>query len=102
MNKSQLINVLSSRTGVSRKAAETAVGVIFDTISDALVKNDRVEIRGFGSFATKIYRPYTGRNPRTGNSIQVPVKKLPFFKVGKETKEKVDGKISPPPQQVIL
>jgi integration host factor subunit beta len=85
--------LLSERTGIPRKRAELAVNTIFDSMAEALVKGDRIEIRGFGSFATKVYKPYTGRNPRTGEAISVPTKRLPFFKVGKETKEKVDGKI---------
>jgi integration host factor subunit beta len=61
-------------------------------MTDALVEGNRIEIRGFGSFATKLYKPYTGRNPRTGATIQVPPKRLPCFKAGKETKEVVDRK----------
>jgi integration host factor subunit beta len=92
MNKSQLINKLSERTGIPRKEAEAAVNTMFDTVTAALVGGDRVEIRGFGSFSTKLYHPYTGRNPRTGEAISVPTKRLPFFKVGKDTKELVDGR----------
>lgn len=92
MNKSQLITLLAEKTGIPRKRAELAVNTIFDSMAEALVKGDRIEIRGFGSFATKVYKPYTGRNPRTGQAINVPAKRLPFFKVGKETKEKVDRK----------
>ena len=90
MNKSDLINVVRERAGLSRKEAEQAVLTFFNEISSSLEKGDRVEIRGFGSFTVKSYRSYTGRNPKSGNPISVPEKKLPFFKVGKELKGKVD------------
>jgi len=90
MNKSDLIDVLRERAGLSRKEAEQAVFTFFNEISISLEKGDRVEIRGFGSFTVKRYKGYTGRNPKTGAPIRVPEKKLPFFKVGKELKERVD------------
>jgi integration host factor subunit beta len=68
------------------------VNVVFDSMSDSLAKGDRVEIRGFGSFKVKSYNSYQGRNPKTGEIIQVKEKKLPYFKVGKEMKERVDSK----------
>lgn len=64
----------------------------FETISRALVNGYRIEVRGFGSFVVKKYKDYTGRNPKTGEKIAVSKKKLPFFKLGKELKEKVDNK----------
>ena len=91
MNRSDLINELKNETLLSRKDAEKFVETFFDAISHTLVKNDRVEIRGFGSFTVKKYKPYVGRNPKTGTKINVPTKKLPFFKVGKELKEMVDN-----------
>lgn len=91
MNRSDLINELKNDTLLSRKDAEKFVETFFDAISDTLMKNDRVEIRGFGSFTVKKYKPYVGRNPKTGTKISVPPKKLPFFKVGKELKEMVDN-----------
>jgi integration host factor subunit beta len=91
MNRSDLINELKNETLLSRKDAEKFVETFFDAISDTLMKNDRVEIRGFGSFTVKKYKPYVGRNPKTGTKINVPPKKLPFFKVGKELKEMVDN-----------
>jgi len=90
MNKSDLINVVRERAGLSRKEAEQAVLTFFNEISSSLEKGDRVEIRGFGSFTVKRYKSYTGRNPKSGEPISVPEKKLPFFKVGKELKAKVD------------
>jgi integration host factor subunit beta len=92
MNKSDLINTLKDQAGLSRKEAETVVDTLFDTITETMAANNRVEIRGFGSFSVKNYKAYTGRNPKTGAQINVPSKKLPFFKVGKELKDKVDGK----------
>ena len=90
MNKSELVDVLAQRANLTQKKAEAVVNVIFDSMTEALRQGDRIEIRGFGSFVNKEYNAYTGRNPRTGESIQVAAKRLPFFKVGKELKEKVD------------
>ena len=92
MNKSQLIERISEKANVTVKKAEELVDVIFNSMTDALAKGQRIEIRGFGSFVTKNYKAYTGRNPRTGEKIAVSTKKLPFFKVGKELKERVDSK----------
>ena len=92
MNRSDLINELKHRTSLSRKDSEKFVETFFDAISDTLAKKERVEIRGFGSFTVKNYKPYVGRNPKTGMKINVSAKKLPFFKVGKELKEMVDDK----------
>ena len=90
MNRSDLINELRNRTSLTRKDAEKFVETFFGSISDTLAINERVEIRGFGSFTVKKYKPYVGRNPKTGTKISVPPKKLPFFKVGKELKELVN------------
>lgn len=90
MNKSELIEVVADRGRMTKKKAEDVVNLIFDSMVDAMKEGDRIEIRGFGSFVVKEYGSYTGRNPRTGESIKVSPKKLPFFKVGKELKERVD------------
>lgn len=90
MNKSELIEVVAERGRMTKKKAEDVVNLIFDAMVDAMRDGDRIEIRGFGSFVVKEYDAYTGRNPRTGESIKVSPKKLPFFKVGKELKERVD------------
>jgi len=92
MNKSQLIERIAKEEGITIKNAASVVNVVFDSMSDSLAKGDRVEIRGFGSFKVKSYESYQGRNPKTGEIIQVKEKKLPYFKVGKEMKERVDGK----------
>ncbi|QCQ21948.1 HU family DNA-binding protein [Desulfoglaeba alkanexedens] len=91
MTKSQLIEALAKAEGITLKAAETAVNVTFESMEKALIQGDRVEIRGFGSFKVKQYDGYKGRNPKTGELIEVNPKKLPFFKVGKELKERVDS-----------
>ncbi|MFH1139115.1 MAG: HU family DNA-binding protein [Pseudomonadota bacterium] len=90
MNKSQLIEVLAKQEGLTLKKAELVVNTFFDAITEGLAEENRAEIRGFGSFKVKLYDGYTGRNPKTGTVIQVKPKKLPFFKVGKELKERVD------------
>ena len=90
MNKSQLIEALALQEGLTIKMAEQVVNIFFDTISEGLAEEDRAEIRGFGSFKVKNYPGYAGRNPKTGSPIEVSPKKLPFFKVGKELKERVD------------
>jgi integration host factor subunit beta len=92
VNKSDLIEKIVERTQLPRKRAEAVVNLMFDEISAALAKDQRIEIRGFGSFVSKRYRARTGRNPRTGETISVPAKRLPFFKVGKELRERVDYK----------
>ena len=91
MNKSELVLKVAEKLSLTKKKAEDVVELIFNSMTDALLKGDRVEIRGLGSFVVKEYGAYTGRNPRTGESIQVKPKKLPFFKVGKELKERVDN-----------
>jgi len=90
MNKSNLVEALSRETDLSPKKAEEVVKVVFDEMTNALINDDRVEIRGFCSMFVKQYEGYTGRNPKTGNLIKVQSKKLPFFKCGKELKERVD------------
>ncbi len=90
MNRSDLINALKDKTALSKKDAEKVVDTFFGSITETLVQGERVEIRGFGSFMVKNYTSYIGRNPKTGKQIEVSSKKLPFFKVGKELKEKVD------------
>ncbi len=92
MNRSDLINRLKEHTDLSKKDAEVIINTFFDTISQILSEGDRVEIRGFGSFTVKNYKPYVGRNPKSGEKIRVSSKRLPFFKVGKELKEMVDYK----------
>ncbi len=90
MNKSELVEKLAERAKITKKRAEQVVNLVFEQMTEALKRGERIEIRGFGSFTSKSYEAYTGRNPRTGETIHVPAKRLPFFKVGKELKERVD------------
>jgi integration host factor subunit beta len=90
MNKSQLIEALAREENLPLKKAEEVVNTVFGDMEKALVRGERVEIRGLGSFKVKKYDGYKGRNPKTGAVIKVSQKKLPFFKVGKELKERVD------------
>ena len=90
MNKLELVDTLRDECQISKKEAAAIVDLFFSKISDALVRGDRVEIRGLCSFFIKEYDSYAGRNPRTGESVMVAPKKLPFFKCGKELKERVD------------
>ena len=90
MNKSDLIETLSKDTGLPIRKAEEVVKAVFNSMANALVNNDRVEIRGLGSFKVKHYDGYAGKNPKTGKPIKVKSKKLPFFKCGKDLKEMVD------------
>jgi integration host factor subunit beta len=87
MNKSQLIKALAEKQGVSLEEATTIVNTFFESIKSSLKKGDRVEIRGFGSFKIKEYAGYKGRNPSTGEVVDVQPKRLPFFRVGKDLKE---------------
>lgn len=91
MTKADLINLISEKARITRVKAETVVNTIFDSMVEALVRDDRIEIRGFGSFVNRDYEAYQGRNPRTGEVIEVEQKKLPFFKVGKELKEDINN-----------
>ncbi len=90
MNKLELIQALKKNNGLSKSEAATIVDLFFDKISTALAEGDRVEIRGLCSFFVKEYKSYQGRNPLTGESVTVAPKRLPFFKIGKELKERVD------------
>ena len=90
MNKADLIEALQNQALISKNKAETVVNLFINEITNALPSGDRVEIRGLCSFCVKNYKAYTGRNPKTGEEIQIKSKKLPFFKCGKELKERVD------------
>ena len=92
MNKSDLIDTLSRESGLTLNKAEEVVNIVFNDMTDALAKGERVEIRGFCSFFVKNYKGYNGRNPKTGEIVKIKPKKLPFFKCGKELKKRVDIK----------
>jgi len=91
MNKIDLIQALKDSNNLTKSEAEKIVTLFFDKIAAALAQGDRVEIRGLCSFSVKKYSSYTGRNPKTGEKVKIAPKKLPFFKVGKELKNRVDG-----------
>ena len=92
MNKSELIDALSQDINVPLREADSIANTVLDAMTEALGSGDSIEIRGFGSFVVKEYGSYQGRNPKTGQKIKVPPKKLPFFKVGKELRENVNKK----------
>jgi integration host factor subunit beta len=93
MTKSELIQRLAERNPhLYMRDVERIVDTIFDEITGALAKGDRVELRGFGAFSVKKREARTGRNPRTGESVTVQAKALPFFKTGKELRERLNGK----------
>ncbi len=91
MTKSELIEAIAARGELTKARAEMVVGCVFDAMIQALQRGEGIEIRGFGSFTVRPYKPYDGRNPRTGQPVPVPAKRLPFFKVGKELKELVNS-----------
>jgi len=90
MNKLELISALREKTDLSKPEAASVVDLFVDNMSDALARGDRVEIRGLCSFYVKTYKDYIGRNPKTGEKVKIKPKKLPFFKAGKELKERVN------------
>lgn len=90
ITKSDLIEQLSAAVKLPKGKAELIINVIFDSMIAALQEGERIEIRGFGSFEVREYKAYEGRNPRTGDPVHVQPKRLPFFKVGKELRERVN------------
>jgi integration host factor subunit beta len=91
MTKSDLIErVARHLPHISKKDTELVVNTIFDRMTEALVNGRRIEIRGFGSFQVKVREAREGRNPKTGEEVRIPRKRTPFFKVGKELKERID------------
>lgn len=102
MTRSDLVELLASRFGqLTQKDADAAVKTMLDAMSDALVRGHRIEIRGFGSFSISRRPPRLGRNPRTGESVQIPERRVPHFKPGKALREAVGalpaGTEAPPP-----
>jgi integration host factor subunit beta len=90
MNKSDLVLKLAEKHRLTEIAAKEIVDLIFDGFTEELKNNGRIEVRGFGSFSVRSYGSYTGRNPNTGEAVDVKPKRLPFFKVGKALKDNVD------------
>jgi integration host factor subunit beta len=94
MTKSDLIRLVAEEKKLSKARAEALVNRIFDCIEEALKRDERVEIRGIGSFETRRYGAYKGRNPRTGVGVAVKPKRLPFFKVGKGLKDLINNEVT--------
>ena len=90
MTKSDLIEQVAAQLNLPKGKAELIINTIFDSMEESLKAGNRIEIRGFGSFEIRRYKAYEGRNPRTGDPVGVHPKRLPFFKVGKELKERVN------------
>ena len=91
MTKSELIDAFAKKANVSKTKAEHIINEVFDSMIDAMRRREGIEIRGLGSFTVREYKAYAGRNPRTGEKVEVSPKRLPFFKVGKALKEMVDA-----------
>ena len=91
MVKSELIESLAERADITLAKAEEVVDLFFNSVTETLAIGDRVEIRGFGAFTVRDYKSYKGRNPKTGEQITVPPKRLPFWKTGQELKQRVDS-----------
>ena len=91
MNKLELVTALKEKTGIPKAEAAEVVKIFFDSMAGALAAGERVEIRGLCSFFVKHYKSYTGRNPKTGEKVQVPPKRIPYFKPGKHLREALLG-----------
>lgn len=92
MTKSDLVQMLSEKLGtLTKKECEVIVETVFRNMRDALQRGEKIEIRGFGSFTVRVRRAKEGRNPKTGEKVSIPEKRIPFFKVGKELREMVNG-----------
>jgi len=111
MTKADLIAVIAEKLKFPWARAEVLVDEVFEAMVEALKRGEGIEIRGFGSFTIRQYKAYEGRNPRTGETVQVKPKRLAFFKVGKELRERVNegrsdsegsGEVQPPPEQPII
>ena len=89
MNKTELIAEVANKAGLCRKGAEKALGAVVETITEAVVKGDKVQLVGFGSFETKQREARTGRNPKTKETIEIPATRVPVFKAGKALKDAV-------------
>ena len=94
MTKADLVEKVAKEADMTKKDAEQLVEIIFDSITGSLNKGEKIELRGFGSFRTRQRKPRIGRNPKTGDRVEVPAKKIPFFKPSKELKDLVNGDAS--------
>src|SRR6187399_3637774 len=101
MTKVDLIDEVSSVVEMTRKDSEVIVEAIFDSVVKSLRGGDKIEIRGFGSFRTRQRQPRVGRNPKTGARVEVPAKKIPYFKPSKELKDIVNNSATPTPAPAV-
>jgi integration host factor subunit beta len=92
MTKAELVEKVANQINLTKKQTEVVVNTVFQSITDSLAEGDKVELRGFGSFRIRERNARVGRNPKSGEKVEVPAKKVPFFKAGKELKELVDEK----------
>ena len=92
MTKAELVDNVADRVNLTKKQTEAIVNILFNSITEALSEGDKVELRGFGSFRIRDRNPREGRNPKTGDTVHIPAKKVPFFKAGKELREMVDNR----------
>lgn len=90
MTKAELVDEVARVVQLTKKQAETIVNIVFDSIVDSLRSGQKIELRGFGSFRLRNRKSRTGRNPKTGEKVEVPSKKIPYFKPGKELKELIN------------
>ncbi len=90
MNRSELVENIAQKAGISYQLADDVAETFFQTVTEALAEGNRVEIRGFGAFSVKNYEAYVGRNPKTGDKIQVQAKKLPIWRTGAQLRSRVD------------
>jgi integration host factor subunit beta len=90
MTKAELVDEVAHAVQLTKKQAETIVNIVFDSIVDSLRAGQKIELRGFGSFRLRSRKSRTGRNPKTGEKVDVPSKKIPYFKPGKELKELIN------------
>lgn len=90
MTKAELVEMVAEEINLTKKQTEVIVNILFNSITEALSRGDKVELRGFGSFRIRNRNPREGRNPKTGDTVHIPAKKVPFFKAGKELRAMVD------------
>lgn len=91
MTKAELVEMVAEEINLTKKQTEVIVNILFNSITEALSRGDKVELRGFGSFRIRNRNPREGRNPKTGDTVHIPAKKVPFFKAGKELRAMVDN-----------
>ncbi len=91
MTKAELVDLITGDTGLNRRDTVTVVNLIMENIGNALASGDKVELRGFGSFKVKSRRSRLARNPRTGDAVDVPAKRVPYFKASNELKDRLNG-----------